>query len=255
MNRFYLPIYDVLVMVDRNLVKYVRIPQLLVFSTIQPVVFLLLFAYVFGGAIDIPGVDYINFLIPGIFVQTVLFGSIQTGVGLADDLSKGMIERFRSMPMSRGAVLAGRTISDLMRNIFVVMIMILVGNLIGFRFEDGITNGLFAIGIAVLMGFAFSWLSATIGLLVKNAESTQVASFIWVFPLVFASSLFVPIETMPDLLQSFAKHSPVTYTVDAVRALSLGLPIDNSITASLIWVAVILAVFVPTAIMFYRRAE
>ncbi len=244
---------DIMVMTWRNLLRYARMPQLLVFSTIQPVMFLLLFAFVFGGAIATPGGSYINYLIPGIIVQTVVFGAMQTGIGLADDLSKGLIDRFRSLPMARSAVLAGRTISDLIRNIFVVLLMAGVGFLIGFRFYEGIGAASAAFAITILFGFAFSWISAAIGMMVRNVETAQVAGFIWVFPLVFASSIFVPVDTMPMWLQAFARISPITVTVNGVRALVLGLPVGNNIWYALAWIAGILAVFMPVAIIQYRK--
>lgn len=244
---------DIVVMVRRNLLRYLRLPQLLIFSTIQPVMFLLLFAYVFGGAIKVPGQNYINYLIPGIFVQTAIFGAIQTGVGLADDLSKGLIDRFRSLPMARSAVLAGRTISDMSRNVFVVLLMTAVGYAIGFRFQNGFWRAIMALGLTILFGFAFSWIAATIGLLVKNTETAQVAGFIWVFPLVFASSIFVPINSMPKVLAGFAKISPITVTVNSVRALTLGGPLAHDLWQTLAWIGGILIVFVPVAIYLYRR--
>ncbi|HEY4526750.1 MAG TPA: ABC transporter permease [Candidatus Paceibacterota bacterium] len=249
---------DMLVLVERNLLKYVRLPQLLIFSTIQPVMFLLLFTYVFGGAIKGSSGSYINFLLPGILVQTAIFGAIQTGVGLAEDLSKGIIDRFKTLPMSPSAVLMGRTVADLLRNVFVVVLMFIVGYLIGFRLEGSISDAIAAFAILLLFGFAFSWISAAIGMAVKNAETAQVAGFIWVFPLVFASSIFVPIETMPGWLQAFAGGSPVTITVDAVRSLTLG-----SATAAetarysleaLVWILFLLVVFIPLAVFLYRRS-
>lgn len=241
-------------MTRRNLLRYTRLPQLLVFSTIQPVMFVLLFAYVFGGAIQTPGVNYINYLIPGIIVQTVIFGSVQTGVGLADDLSRGMIDRFRSLPMARSAVLAGRTISDTVRNIFVVLLITGVGYIIGFRFQGGFWDAAAALGLSVLFGFAFSWISATIGLMVREIETAQVVGFIWIFPLVFASSIFVPVETMPDWLQAFAKHSPITVTVNSVRAFSLGLDLGHNLWQTLAWIFGIVLVFVPGAVYRYRKS-
>ena len=246
-------ISDILVMTKRNMLRYTRLPQLLIFSTIQPVMFLLLFAYVFGGAIH-TGTNYINYLIPGIIVQTVIFGSMQTGIGLADDLSKGMIDRFRSLPMARSAVLAGRTISDTMRNVFVVLLMTGVGYIIGFRFQGSILNSLAALGVTIVFGFAFSWISAFIGLLVRETETAQVAGFVWVFPLVFASSIFVPVETMPAWLQIFAKRSPITVTVNSVRALALHLDVGQNIWQSLAWVAGIILVFIPLAVHRYRKS-
>ncbi|MDP3794846.1 MAG: ABC transporter permease [bacterium] len=246
-------ISDIIVMTKRNLLRYRRLPQLVAFSTIQPVMFVLLFAYVFGGAINIPGVSYIDYLLPGILVQTVLFGSIQTGVGLAEDVSRGMINRFRSLPMARSAVLAGRTITESLRNVFVVALMVGVGMLIGFRIEHGYTDFLLALGLTILFGFAFSWVSAAIGMTVKNVEAAQVAGFIWVFPLAFASSIFVPISTMPKYLKTFAEHNPITYIVNTVRALALGTPVGDNALWSLLWIAAILIVFVPLAVNRYRK--
>ena len=216
--------------------------------------FVLLFGYVFGGAIKVPTENYISYLLPGIIVQVVLFGAIQTGIGLNMDLSKGMIDRFRSLPMARSAVLAGRTVSDAIRNIFVALLMTGVGYLMGFRIETNLPQALAALGLALLFGFAFSWVSAAIGLLVKNPETAQVAGFIWVFPLVFASSIFVPVETMPNALKAFAEVNPITVTVNAVRGLTLGGPVRQPFYDSLFWIAVILMVFVPLAIRLYRRS-
>ena len=244
---------DIGVMTSRNLMRYRRVPQLIVFSSIQPVMFTLLFAYVFGGAITTPGFSYVNYLIPGILVQTVLFGAMQTGVGLADDLSRGMIDRFRSLPMARMAVLAGRTISESIRNIFVIALIVGVGFLIGFRLEHGWGKFLLALILALGFGFAFSWVSATIGLLVKNIETVQVAGFIWVFPLAFASSIFVPVATMKTGLRVFAEHNPVTYTVNVVRAAALGGPIGHDLWYSLAWIIGILVIFVPLAVNRYRK--
>jgi ABC-2 type transport system permease protein len=245
-------ISDTLVMTKRNLMKYIRLPQLLIFSTIQPVMFVLLFAFVFGGAINTPGVDYINFLIPGILIQSVVFGSSMTSVGLAEDLNKGMIDRFRSLPMARGAVLAGRTLADTTRNTFVVFLMLGVGTAIGFRYQDGILKALAAVVLVVLFGYSFSWISAYIGLITRNPETAQVAGFIWVFPLVFASSVFVPVETMPSWLQVFAEVQPISVTADTVRSLMLGMPVEN-LWMMFGWMAAILLVFIPLSIRQYRR--
>ncbi len=246
-------ISDIVVMTKRNVLRYRRLPQLIVFSFIQPVMFVLLFAYVFGGAIKTSSTNYINFLLPGILVQTVLFGAMMTGVGLADDLSKGMIDRFRSLPMARSAVLAGRTITEMVRNTFVMILMTVVGMIIGFRIEHGILNFALALLLTVFFGFAFSWISATIGLAVKNVETAQTAGFIWVFPLAFASSIFVPIESMSHGVRLFAEHNPISYTVNVVRALSLGTPVGDNIWYSLAWIIGILIVFVPLAINRYRK--
>jgi len=248
---------DALTMVERNLIRYVRLPQLLIFSTIQPVMFLLLFTYVFGGAIRVTG-SYIDYLLPGILVQSAVFGAIQTGVGLTEDLTKGLIDRFRSLPMARSAVLAGRTLADTMRNVFVIILMFIVGSFIGFRLGGSISDAMTAFAILLLFGYAFSWISATIGLLVKNTETAQVAGFIWVFPLVFASSIFVPVETMPDGLRHFAEWNPISVTVQAARAFMLGYtdPAEAARYAwlALAWIGGILAVFMPLAIRLYRKA-
>jgi ABC-2 type transport system permease protein len=247
---------DALAVTWRNLLQYIRIPQLLVFSTIQPVMFVLLFVFVFGGAIasSVPGGNYVNFLMPGIFVQTAVFGATATGIGLAEDLGRGMIDRFRSLPMARSAVLAGRTFADLIRNVFVVVLMTVVGVLVGFKpLEGGLPGYLLMLAIIVLFGFAFSWISALIGLLVKDTESVQAAGFIWIFPLTFASSAFVPVETMPDWLQPIAKINPITVTVNAGRSLLGGSATLETVLPPLIWIAAILVVFVPLAVRAYRR--
>jgi ABC transporter DrrB family efflux protein len=246
---------DAAAVTRRNLYRYVRVPTLLLFSTIQPIMFVLLFTYVFGGAIQVAGVDnYIDFLMAGILVQTVIFGSTQTGVGLAEDMSRGMVDRFRSLPMARSAVLAGRTLSDTVRNLFVVCLMLVVGTLVGFRFHAGVVPALGAVGLALAFGLAFSWISALIGLSVRDVESAQAAGFVWVFPLVFASSAFVPIATMPGWLQAFADINPVTITVNALRALTLGGPTVRPVLEAMAWIAGILLVFVPLAVNRYRRA-
>jgi ABC-2 type transport system permease protein/oleandomycin transport system permease protein len=259
-------ITDALVVTKRNLLKYVRVPTLLIFSTIQPIMFVLLFNYVFGGAITsgipIPGFDYIIFLMPGIFVQTAVFGSTNTGIGLAEDLGRGLIDRFRSLPMARSAVLAGRTGSDSIRNLFVILLMIGVGYLIGFRFMGGFAKSVTAVLLVLLFGYAFTWISATIGLALKDVESVQAASFVWLFPLVFASSAFVPTASMPGWLQTIADINPVTSTVNAVRLLVLGdtIPgifeysLQTYMLQSIAWSLGLLAIFIPLAINRYRRA-
>jgi len=247
---------DAMVMTKRNLLRYRRIPALLVFSTVQPVMFVLLFVYVFGGAVKgalPPHTKYVNFLMPGIFVQTSVFGSSQTGVGLAEDLTKGMIDRFRSLPMARSAVLAGRTMGDAVRNTFVVVLMTVVGTAVGFRFHGGFLPAVVALIVVVAFGYAFSWISATIGLVVHDVESAQTAGFIWIFPLVFASTVFVPLRSMPGWLQAFARANPISDTANALRALTQGGAITRPLTYTLLWIAGILVVFVPLATRNYRR--
>jgi ABC-2 type transport system permease protein len=247
---------DAAAITRRNLLQYVRIPQLLVFSTIQPVMFVLLFVFVFGGAISasVPGGNYVNFLMPGIFVQTAVFGATATGVGLAEDLGRGIIDRFRSLPMARSAVLAGRTFADLIRNALVVLLMTVVGVLVGFEpLSGGLPAYLLLLVIVVLFGYAFSWISALIGLRVKDPESVQAAGFIWIFPLTFVSSAFVPVATFPDWLQPIAEINPVTVTVNACRTLLTGTATLDTILPPLFWIGLILVVFVPLAVRAYRR--
>jgi ABC transporter DrrB family efflux protein len=240
----------------RNLRHFVREPGLLVFSTIQPVMFVLLFVYVFGGAIEKslpPGVAYVDFLLPGIFVQSVTFRASQTAVGLAQDLERGVIDRFRSMPMARSAVLAGRTIADLVRNLFVIALMAAVGSVIGFRFQEGAGEAVASILVVGLFSFALSWIFVFVGLTARVPEAAQSAGFIAIFPLVFASSIFVPVETMPPWLEGFATISPVTATADAARALAIGGEVAEPLARTLLWCAAILAVFIPLCVWRYRR--
>jgi ABC transporter DrrB family efflux protein len=252
----YWQVSDALVLTGRSLRHIPRNPELLVFSTIQPVMFVVLFRYVLGGAIRQlpPGVSYVNYLMAGIFVQTVAFGSFTTGVGLAEDLQRGLIDRFRSLPMSRAAVLVGRTLSDLVRNFFTGVVMFGVGLLVGFSPKGGPLEILAAIGLLLLMGFAFSWIGATIGLAVRNVEAVQSAGFIWVFPLIFASSAFVPTSTMPSGLRAFANAQPITKITDSVRDWFLGVPVHSSGWIAALWGVGIIAVFVPLSVRMYRRA-
>jgi ABC transporter DrrB family efflux protein len=248
-------ITDTAVVTGRNLRHFIRQPDLLTFSTIQPVIFVLLFVYVFGGAISgsLPhGITYVDFLLPGIFVQSVTFGASQTAVGLKEDLTRGVVDRFRSMPMARSAVLAGRTVADLVRNILVIGLMIAVGYLVGFRFHGGVTGAIACIAVVAAFGFALSWIFAFVALTVRGAETAQTAGFVVIFPLVFASSVFVPVSTLPDWLQAFAKISPVTVTADAARSFALyGTP--ASLGAAAAWIVGLLAVFIPLSVWRYRR--
>lgn len=250
-------ISDTWTMTKRNLLRYLRLPQLLFFSSIQPVMFLLLFNYVFGGAIGsagaAPGGKYINYLLPGILTQVVLFGAVNTGIGLAEDMGKGIVDRFRSLPMSRAAVMSGRTVADMIRNLVVACILLAVGSIIGFRFMNGFVNALGMVGIMLLFGFAFSWVAAFIGLSVADAETAQLASFLFIFPFTFASAAFIPVRTMPHWLQKFANNQPITYVSNAARQLALGLPSNGAIWKLFLWIAGILIVFVPLAIRTYRK--
>lgn len=244
---------DAVVIARRNLIGIARTPQLLVFATIQPILFVLLFRYVFGGAIDVPGVSYVDYLIPGIIVQTVVFGATSTAVGLSEDMSKGIIDRFRSLPMSRAAVLGGRTIADLVRNVFVVLLMIAVGTAVGFRFHNGFLPAVAAVFVALLLGYCLSWVFAFIGLTVADPESAQLAGFLPVFPLVFASSVFTSTDSMPGWLQAFAKVQPISRAADTVRALTQGGPVAANLIWTVLWSIAILAVFAPLAVRRYRR--
>jgi ABC transporter DrrB family efflux protein len=253
---FYWMLHDALVMAERGLRQTTRIPELLVFSTVQPVMFVLLFRYVFGGAIHVGGgVSYVNFLMAGIFVQTVAFGAVATtSMGIADDLQKGLVDRFRSLPMSRLAVLLGRTLADLVRNVLTVVVMLAVGLAVGFRPQGSGVDWVAALALLLLFSFSFSWIGATIGLAVGNVEAVQAAGFLWLFPLTFASSAFVPISTMPSWLRTFAEAQPITRIVDAVRAWVLGQPVHSNGWISLAWCLGLLALSVPFALRFYRRA-
>jgi ABC transporter DrrB family efflux protein len=262
-------ISDTVVITRRNLVRIVRLPQLLIFATIQPLMFLVLFTYVFGGAITqalpeeaVSLIDgkFIIYLLPGLMVQISVFGSGQTALGLTEDLSKGVIDRFRSLPMARSAVLAGRTLADLVRGTCVMALMLVIAFALGFRYQTDIWS--FLAGFAIIMAFtyALTWVMATIGLLVRNPEAAQTAVFLPVFPFVFASAVFVPVQTMPDWLQVFAEHQPVSAVAQATRglmvgeaALQPGQTVAGQVALALLWTAGILAVFAPLAVRVYRR--
>jgi ABC transporter DrrB family efflux protein len=247
---------DAVVVTVRNLRHFVRQPELLIFSTIQPVMFVLLFVYVFGGAVSRslpPGVTYVDYLLPGIFVQSVTFRASQTAVGLSEDLQRGVIDRFRSMPMARSAVLLGRTVADLVRNVLIIGLMIIVGYLVGFRFHAGVAGALAAVGLVASFGFALSWIFAFLALTVRGAEAAQSAGFVVVFPLVFASSVFVPVSSMPAWLQAFAEASPITLTANAARSFSLTGGVPGALGGAAAWIAAILAVFIPLCVWRYRR--
>jgi ABC transporter DrrB family efflux protein len=249
-------ITDAGVVTGRNLRHFIRQPGLLVFSTIQPVLFVLLFVYVFGGAVSgsLPrGVDYVDFLLPGIFVQSVAFRATQTAVGLAEDLERGVVDRFRSMPMARSAVLLGRTLADLVRNVLIIGLMIVVGYVVGFRFHAGVAQALASVAVVAAFGFALSWIFAFTALTVRGAEAAQSAGFVVIFPLVFASSVFVPVSTMPDWLQSFAERSPVTLTADVARSYALIPGVPSSLGEAAAWIGGLLAVFIPLCVWRYRR--
>jgi ABC transporter DrrB family efflux protein len=251
---FYWTISDIWEMAKRNLIRYSRQPVLIGVTFIQPVMFVLLFVYVFGGAIQTPGGSYVNYLIPGIIIQAVLFGAVQTGVGLSEDMKKGLIDRFRSLSMSRSAVMAGRVTADLVRNVFVLAIIMGIGYAVGFGVQTSFGEALLALVLALAFSFAMMWIMAVIGLLVKNAETTQVGTMVITFPLVFVSSAFVPVETMPDWLQAIANINPVTVTVDAIRGLLITGQYTPDLWQALIWIGVLLLVFIPSAINLYQRS-
>lgn len=261
-------ITDTLALARRNLLHYTRVPQLLVFTFIQPVMFVLLFRYVFGGTIQIPGLAYVDYLMPGIFGQVVVFGSIATGLGIAEDMASGIIERFRSLPMSRLSVLAGRTGADLVRNSGVVVVMLAVGLAVGFRPDGGPLRVVAGAVLVLSFAFSLSWVLVLVGVKVPNAEAAQAVAFPLLFPLTFASAAFVPVNSMPGWLQVFAAHQPVTVVVNATRGLMLGPDVSsdlqragvfNTSTAGYViqsvgWIALILVVFVPVTIRQYNKS-
>ena len=250
---------DTATLTRRNLLAVTRIPEALFFSTVQPIMFVLLFRYVFGGAIHTDATTYVNYLMPGIFVQTVAFGSVSTSIGLAEDLQKGIIERFRALPMSRGAVLLGRTTADLIRNIFVIVVMTVVGLLVGFRPSTGAFSYTAGVLLILFFAYALSWGFAIVGLSAPNSETAQVMSFPLIFPLTFISAAFVPLSTMPSWLQGFATYQPFSVTVSACRSLMVGPASTGTgrstafwVIQSLLWTLALLIVFVPLAIRKYR---
>jgi ABC transporter DrrB family efflux protein len=248
-------ISDTLVVAERNLIRLPRAPDLLLAFTVQPIMFVLLFVYVFGGAISTPGFDdYADFLIPGIIVQNIAFGGFVTALGLNEDLKKGLIDRFRSLPMARSAVLAGRTLADVVTNFLSMTVLLVTGLIIGFSFDSTVGEILLGIVLLLLFGYAFSWFFALLGLLVSSPEAANSVGFIAVFPLTFISSAFVPVESMPGALQWFAEINPFTIVVDAIRALWLSAPAGNSVWAAFVWTAAIFVIFAPLAVHRYRTA-
>lgn len=251
---------DAWILTLRNLRRLPRQPDWVVFSTIQPIMFIVLFRYVFGGAIGAaPGVaegNYAQFLMPGIFVQTVVFGSVAaSGIGIADDMQKGLMDRFRSLPMSRTSVLLGRTVSDAVLNTFTTAVMVLVGVAVGFRFRGSFLESIGGIALMILFGFAFSWIAILIGLTVKSVEAAQSGGFLWLFPLTFASTAFVPAESMPSWLRTFADYNPVSVTVNALRALFNGTDPGPAIWQTLAWTVGVFLVFLFLSVAKFRRAS
>jgi ABC transporter DrrB family efflux protein len=253
MSSLAMSVSDTLVLARRNLARIPRQPDLLIAYTIQPVMFVLLFVYVFGGAINTPGFDYVDFLMPGIIVQSIAFGGFVTALGLSEDVKKGLIDRFRSLPMSRAAVLLGRTISDVALNVLSLVVLFAVGFLAGFNFIDAtVAEVLGGIVLCLLLGYAFSWIFALIGLYSSAPETANAIGFTLIFPLTFASSVFVPVETMPDGLRQFAEVNPFTTISDAVRSLWLGTPANTDVWMSFIWCFALIAIFAPLAVARYR---
>jgi len=245
---------DTVAMTRRNLYHYLRVPALVAVAVTQAVLFVVMFTYVFGGAIDTPGVDYIDYLMPGIVVLAVAFGSPNTGVGLAEDLTSGMLDRFRSLPMARPALLVGRTLADAVRNLLVVLVMVAVGYLIGFRFHAGPVAALAAIALPVAVGYVLSWFAALIGLVTGDAETAGTASLLPIIPLAFTSSAFVPVDTMPGPLQAWADINPITHIVDAIRALIIGGPTATAVLQAIAWLTALVTLFISLALWRYQRA-
>ena len=245
---------DTLVLAKRSFLRIPRQPDLLIGFTVQPVMFVVLFVYVFGGAIETPGFDYVDFLMPGIIVQSMVFGGFVTALGLAEDLKKGLIDRFRSLPMARSAVLTGRTLADVATNVVQLVVMLAVGLLVGFRFSSSAPEVVAGIALLLLIGYAFSWVFAFIGLVSSSPEAANAYGFTIIFPLTFVSSAFVPVASMPSWLQPIAEHNPVTAMVDAVRALFLGIPAGNSVWLAVAWSVALIAVFGGLSSWRYRRA-
>jgi ABC-2 type transport system permease protein len=254
---------DGAVVAKRNIIKIKRIPDLLVGTLISPIMFILLFGYVFGGAIDVPDVNYREFLVPGIFAQTVIFGATITGAGLADDMQKGIIERFRSLPMAQSAVLVGRTASDVVTNVIVVVIMSLTGLVIGWRIRTSLLDAVVGYALLLLFAYAISWCMALLGLLIRTPEAFNNLTFITIFPITFITNGFVPLESFPSVLRTIAEWNPVSTLVQAARERFGNVgpgpgpdawPMQNSEIYTLAWVVVILLAFVPLATRQYKRA-
>ena len=244
---------DTWVLASRSVKRIARQPDLLVGYTIQPIMFVLLFVYVFGGAISTPGYSYVDYLIPGILVQSIVFGGFATALGLSDDLKKGLMDRFRSLPMSRSAVLTGRTFADISTNTIQLVVMLAVGFAVGFRFTTEIPAILGGIALLLLIGYAFSWVFAFIGLTASSPEAANAFGFTILFPVTFVSSAFVPVESMPSWLQPVAEHNPFTTMVDAIRHLFIDAPVGNDVWLAALWSVAIAVVFGALAILRYRR--
>jgi ABC-2 type transport system permease protein/oleandomycin transport system permease protein len=246
--------YDALVMAKRNLMIWFKVPAFIVFTVIQPVMFTLLFRYVFGGAIVTHTHGYVNYLLPGVIGQTAAFTSFGTAISLAMELKTGVLDRLRAMPIARSAVLLGRLGADLVRLLVTLLIIIGVGYAVGFRFQNGFGGAIALLALALLLGLATCCVSAFIGLAIKDEESVQAFGLIWVFPLTFVSSAFVPTQTMPGWMQAFANNQPITQIVDAMRAFALGTSTGNHVWVGILWMIGVMAVFIPLAVRSYRKA-
>jgi ABC-2 type transport system permease protein/oleandomycin transport system permease protein len=246
---------DALTLARRNLLIWLKVPAFIVFTVIQPVMFTLLFRYVFGGAIHVPVPGgYVNYLLPGVIGQTAAFTSFGTAISLATEVQKGSIDRLRSMPIARSAVLLGRLGADLVRLLLTVLVMIGIGYAVGFRFEGGVAGAIEMLWLALLLGLTTCCVSAYIGLAIKDEESVQAFGLIWVFPLTFVSSAFVVVNTMPGWLQAFANNQPISQMVDGMRSTALGLPHGNHLWVGTLWMIGVMAVFIPLAVRAYRKA-
>ncbi|MGW4848144.1 ABC transporter permease [Nocardia brasiliensis] len=250
-------LHDTRLLAGRNMRRIVRAPRLLLmYALIQPIVFILLFAYVFGGAIQTPGDDYVQFLLPAIFVMIVVFTSVgAVGVGVAEDMERGVMDRFRALPMTRSSVLFGRLVSEVVRNVITIVVMVVCGLLVGFRFHTGPAQILLGFGLLLLLGFGFSWVAAYIGLRAGSAEAAQGLGMVWVFPFVFVSSAFVPTESMPGWLRAYADHSPVTVMIETLRAWFDGRPAGPASLQALAWAVGLTVVFMAVSVRRFRRTS
>ena len=265
MNDLYWMLADGAVIAKRNVIKIKRVPEVLMFVLLSPILFVLLFAYVFGGSIDIPGGTYREFLMGGIFAQTVVFGATFTGAGLAEDMTKGIIDRFKSLPMSRSAVLVGRTASDVIYNLLSLIIMALSGLIVGWRINNGVGSALAGFALLLLFAYGVSWIMAYVGLIVPSVEVINNAGFLVIFPLTFIANTFVPSDNLPGPLKTFAEWNPVSALTQAVRELFGNIPpftpepttwpLRNPVVYTLIWVAIFIAIFAPLSVAQYRRAK
>jgi len=248
---------DTMALTRRNLLVWYRVPAYIFFTVIQPVIFVLMFRYVFGGAINVPGIKggYVEFLMPGILGQTAAFACFGTAIALAQELNKGVIDRLRSMPMARSAVLTGRLVADTMRLSVTILIVVGIGYAVGFRFQNGVGPAILMVVMAIVLGMACCLIAAYTGLAIKDEESVQSFGLIWLFPLTFLSSAFVPIHSMPGWLQAFANNQPVTFVINTMRGLALGQPFASDLWKSIAWLAGIFIVFLPLAVRAYKRAS